>query len=421
MKTARQRYLDKRTIAGPWQITGIKRADYNGAVIIPACDEEQWLFRTLDSLAANPPEQLADFLVLVVVNHPPGADHRVKIANRRTLEYFTASPLRHRLQLGWIDACCQGLEMVDGGVGAARKLGFDLALARLRDDIDPILVSLDADTLVEPNYLETIARHFATHRAGGAVLPFVHQPAEDVVGQQAIVHYELYMRCYLQGLRQAGSPYAFHALGSALACRASAYVNCGGMNRRPGGEDFYFLQSLVKTGGVDNLFGTTVHPAARLSTRVPFGTGPALRQLLDDPGKQSFYPPEAFALIRDWLALVENSTDRDGAGLQKAADALSPELGQLMHRRRLATTWDRLRNNHAGEVGRMRAFHAWFDGLKTRQLLRGLCRTGRCKMLTATEAIPRFLAQLGLAGTGSLADDLELFRSAQNTAPPVGK
>jgi len=421
MKTARQRYLDKRTLAGPWQITGIKRADYNGAVVIPACDEEQWLFRTLDSLAANPTERLADFLVLVVVNHPPGADHRVKIANRRTLEHFTASPLRHRLQLGWVDACCPGLEMVGGGVGTARKLGFDLALARLRDDIDPILISLDADTLVEPNYLETLIRHFALSRAGGAVLPFIHQPAENVAGQQAITYYELYMRCYLQGLRQAGSPYAFHALGSALACRVSAYVSCGGMNRRPGGEDFYFLQSLVKTGGVDKLYGTTVHPAARLSTRVPFGTGPALLQLYDDPGKQLFYPPAAFALVRDWLTLVEHTTDQDGAGLQKAADALSPELGQLMHRRRLATIWDRLRINHAGEVGRLRAFHAWFDGLKTRQMLGDLCRAGHCKMLTATEAVPLFLAQLGLAGTGTLAGDLELFRTAQNNAPSTDK
>ena len=33
-----------------WQITGIKRDDYAGAVVIPACDEEQWIFRTLDSL-----------------------------------------------------------------------------------------------------------------------------------------------------------------------------------------------------------------------------------------------------------------------------------------------------------------------------------------------------------------------------------
>ena len=421
MKTAHQRYSDKRAMHGPWQITGIKRADYKGAVVIPACDEEQWLFLTLASLAANPPDLLDDFLVLVVVNHPAGADHSVRIANRRTLEHFTASPLRHRLQLGWIDACGKGVEMVDGGVGAARKLGFDLALSRLRDDIDPLLVSLDADTLVEPNYLETIVRHFALSRAGGAVLPFAHQPAKNDAEQQAIIHYELYMRCYLQGLRQAGSPYAFHALGSALACRASAYVGCGGMNRRPGGEDFYFMQSLIKTSGVDNLFGTTVHPAARLSMRVPFGTGPALLRLIDNPGEQSFYPPEAFALLGDWLALVGKSGQLDGTGLQKAATALSPELGQLMHRRRLAATWDRLRNNHRSETGRLRAFHAWFDGLKTRQLLRDLCRPGRFNMLTATEAVPLYLAQVGLETTASLAGDLEVFRTAQNTPAPVGK
>ena len=42
-------------------------------------------------------------------------------------------------------------------------------------------------------------------------------------------------------------------------------------------------------------------------------------------------------------------------------------------------------------------------------------------MLTTEEAAPLFLAQVGLAGTGTLAGDLELFRTAQNMTAPVGK
>jgi hypothetical protein len=418
MSTARQRYLAKRASKGPWQITGIKRADYAGVVVIPACDEEQWIFRTLDSLAANDPELLDTFLVLVVVNHRPDAEQPVKIANRRTLEHFTASPLRQKLQLGWIDACSDGFVIPHGGVGAARKLGFDLALTRLRDDHDPTLVCLDADTLVEPNYLETIEKHFSTN-SGGAVIPFAHQTAPTDAEQRAIEQYELYMRCYLQGLRQSGSPYAFHTIGSAIACTVSAYVSCGGMNRRQGGEDFYFLQSLVKTSGVSNLYGTTVHPSARLSTRVPFGTGPALRRMLDQPNEVSFCPPAAFTLLGDWLKLVNRSTGLTGSELQATATALDHTLGHFMRRNRLAETWDRLINNYADPAGLLRAFHAWFDGLRTRQLLRHLGHKKAFALMTAAEAAPLFLGQVGLASTGTLGGDLEKLRGWQSCPDPA--
>jgi hypothetical protein len=53
-----------------------------------------------------------------------------------------------------------------------------------------------------------------------------------------------------------------------MACRASAYVAAGGMNRRLAGEDFYFLQQVHKTSGVAALYGTTVHPSPRSSQRV---------------------------------------------------------------------------------------------------------------------------------------------------------
>jgi hypothetical protein len=62
------KYLQTRAIQGPWQITGSLSNDFSGAVVIPALAESGHLFATLRSLAANPAEQLASFLVLVVVN-----------------------------------------------------------------------------------------------------------------------------------------------------------------------------------------------------------------------------------------------------------------------------------------------------------------------------------------------------------------
>jgi len=54
-------------------------------------------------------------------------------------------------------------------------------------------------------------------------------------------------------LQQAGSPYAYHTIGSAFACRAEAYIAAGGMNRRHAAEDFYFLQQLAKCMQDENI------------------------------------------------------------------------------------------------------------------------------------------------------------------------
>jgi hypothetical protein len=70
-------------------------------------------------------------------------------------------------------------------------------------------------------------------------------------------------------------------IGSAFAVRADAYVLRGGMNRRQAGEDFYFLQNLVQLGNVGEISSTKVYPSARLSNRVPFGTGPILQKWMN--------------------------------------------------------------------------------------------------------------------------------------------
>lgn len=409
-----QRYLEKKTIKGPWEIAGTTRNDFTTAIVIPACDEEESLFTMLSSLAANPPEARQNVLVLVVINHPSDADRTVKSANLRTLDKLSGSALQAELGLGWIDACSGGRELPKGGVGSARKLGFDLALTRLRQGHESILAALDADTLVEPNYMETLARHFIASPAGGAVVPFAHQPAPDPERQRAIDHYELYLRCYVLGLRIAGSPYAFHTIGSSMACRASAYVRCGGMNRKKAGEDFYFLQSLAKTDGIEQLTGTTVHPSARLSTRVPFGTGPSVRHLLQNPEERMFYPTAAFDRLGAFLRLVAASADLTGEGLLAVTSEMDEVLGRFLEQQGMASTWDRLCRNHRTRGKRLAAFHHWFDGLKTLQLLKHFSWSDRSGFLSPAAAASSLFSRIGLTPSGSISGDLAALRRWQN-------
>ncbi len=96
-----------------------------------------------------------------------------------------------------------------------------------------------------------------------------------------VTMYELHMRYFYQAVKYSGYPYAFHAIGSAIAFRASAYLKAGGMNRKQAGEDFYFIQKLIPQGGFFALNSTTVHPSPRTSDRVPFGTGAVISKLIE--------------------------------------------------------------------------------------------------------------------------------------------
>ncbi len=412
-----EKYLRTRAIRGPWRIAGTEGKAFAGAVVIPVLAEGEHLFATLGSIAANPPRLLERFLVLVVVNHRQDCAAADKADNLATLARLAGGdPGLAGLQLGWVDAASPGLELPagQGGVGMARRIGFDLALPHLAHrGPEPLLVSLDGDTLVDADYLPALVDHFARHPAGGAVLPFCHQPAGSAPLQAAIERYELFLRHYVLGLELAGSPYAYHTVGSALACRAGAYAASGGMNRRTAGEDFYFLQQLTKTCGVSRLTGTTVAPSARPSRRVPFGTGPSVARLLaGEADAVLFYPVECFRLLGAWLELVRTNGALDGNSLCDKALRISGHLGEFLDHADFARVWNRLRGNHPEPAALHRAFHGWFDALKTLRLVHHLC-AGPWPKTGPEAALPNLLAWAALPPATGIAELLARLRDVQ--------
>jgi hypothetical protein len=408
------RYTSARAIQGPWRIDGCGEAGFAGAVVIPALAESKRLFATLASLAANPPEVLARFLVLVVVNHREDTPAADKDDNRLTLSLLAAAPSEFpSLNLAWIDAASPGLELPNkgGGVGLARKIGLDLALTRLDHGTAPsLLVCLDADTLVEPSYLPALVRHFRKTTAGGAAIPFRHQPGASPGEQVAIDRYELYLRHYVLGLRLARSPYAFHTVGSAMACTAAAYAQSGGMNTRTAGEDFYFLQHVSRTAGIAPVTGTVVYPSPRPSHRVPFGTGRSVsRWLGGDDGAITFYQPECFRILGSWLELVRTGLDTPAGDLMAGAREISPHLAEYLEDGRFAEAWQGLRRNHPDPHRLLAAFHGWFDGLRTMKLIHHLSarELPRC---TPAEALPGLLLMAGAKPVAGIGAQLALLR-----------
>ncbi len=411
------KYLTSRGIQGPWRIAGEPGIGFSGAVVIPALAESARLFHTLRSLAENPPELLSRFLVLVVVNHRDDAPDEDKADNLKTLELLSSAGQEFPgLNLAWVDAASPGLELPrkKGGVGLARKIGFDLALPRLYPAADnALLVALDADTLVQPDYLSAIIDHFSSVPEGGAVIPFRHQEGKPGMERDAITRYELFLRSYVLGLSLAGSPYAFHSVGSAMACTAGAYIRMGGMNSKLAAEDFYFLQHLKKSAGISQISRTCVHPSARPSHRVPFGTGRSVSRILAGEHEAVlFYQVDCFRILSAWISLVENRIDATGEQICNDARELSSSLGNFLDNARFSETWEKLKTNTSGHQALRAAFHEWFDGLRTMKLVHCMS-DGPYPRGNPEDLLPPYLEWAGLAPVTSPQEQLALLRSIQ--------
>jgi len=259
-------------------------ADCGIRVVIP-CYLESDILLTLESVnSCDLPHSKVE--VIVLVNHSEVASLEIKQFNISTktavdswilqnkkseIDFFVIGPVE--LQRKW------------AGVGLARKSGMDEAVLRFNysDKTDGIIVSLDSDTLVAKNYLVEIEKHFRRNPKNvGATISFQHQTEGlERIQKEGILLYEKYLEYYKNALSFAGYPYSMFTVGSAFAVTADAYVKRGGMNRRQAGEDFYFLQNLVQIGKVGEITSTQVFPSARLSDRVPFGTGNAMQKWMN--------------------------------------------------------------------------------------------------------------------------------------------
>ena len=291
----------------------VRAGKYRFAVVIPVYGEGEYIAKTLISLSANDNCYLEKALVLLVINNPAvGADSGYVKENQRFLKELNEGSLQKKhdldnLNLVWIDASSNGLELPEkGGVGMRRKLGMDAVLKYIGWDCDPIIISLDADTIVENNYFEAIEDFFNIHKdISAGFVSFKHLSGKTPEEEKAVREYEYSIRHYIDGLKRAGSPYAYHTIGSTILCRADAYVRAGGMKQHRGGEDFYFMQALRKLGPpIMEITDTTVFQSARPSDRVPFGTGPKVRECLD--GKElKLYNPKVFNVLKEFLLKVE--------------------------------------------------------------------------------------------------------------------
>lgn len=333
-------------------------------VAIPAMDELQDLPLTLQDLAAQ--QVRVPFEIHVCVNQPEEywqLPDKKEICehNQQLLDYlhqYQDLPL----QILNYSSPGKGWKGKNFGVGWARKVLFDNILKEACPD--DIIISLDADTRIKPGYLQSIADNFSRHPEWPAIaVPYYHPLTGDEARDRAVLRYEFYMRNYAINLLRIGSPYGFTAIGSAIAMRASALRKIGGITPLKSGEDFYLMQKMRKMAVVGLYNDECIYPAARYSTRVAFGTGPAMMK--GSEGNWDSYPifaqacfesiAESYGLLPQ-LYLQDVHTDFL-AFLQEGAKSE-------------VSLWQSIRQNVKDLPHFIQAFHEKADGLRILQFVR---------------------------------------------------
>ncbi len=307
-----------------------------GIIIVIPCIREPNILQTLESLnSCNLPAQKVE--VIVLINHSEIAEDKIKEFNLKTKKELESWILKvNNNQLNFYVVGPVELQKKWAGAGLARKSGMDEAIRRFNILQKPngIIVSLDADTLVAKNYLVEIENHFKENPKNiGATIPFEHQINGLNKRQlKGIRLYEKYLEYYKNALDFTGYPYSMFTVGSAFAVTANAYVKRGGMNRRQAGEDFYFLQNLVQQGKVVEILNTKVYPSARLSDRVPFGTGPILQKWMNgEEDLTETYNLQAFIDLKELFVIKEKFFKIDETEFNKIILDLPKTVRQFLN------------------------------------------------------------------------------------------
>ncbi len=282
-----------------------------GCIVVIPCYNECGLLQTLQSLYdCHRPEKIVE--VIVVINSAEFDTDEV-ISNNQNA-YWEAedwASKRNNDQIKFYFLNLISISSDIAGVGLARKIGMDEALARFDKANNPegVIVSLDADCSVSKNYLQEIEQWFDNNRdkeAASLYYEFPQNGNEDQRIFEAAARFELSGRYIAEGLRYAQFPFAFETHGFAFAVRAKAYLMAGGMSKRKSQESFYFLSNLTHQLSYGTIQTLCVYPKARKSVRVPKGSAYQISEWLKQKNENwPVYHPDAFSNLRTFTGQIK--------------------------------------------------------------------------------------------------------------------
>lgn len=342
--------------------------DVGISVVIPCCDEPA-LLTSLQALW-DCERTVCTVEVLVVINASEDATDDILVQNIRAagdaVEWIGLHS-DEKLRFFLIEK--NDLPKKHAGVGLARKIGMDEAVARFNQigNDEGIIVCFDADCSCDPNYLKCIESHFSSNPLTPACSIYFEHPLQgEEFGKEVyegITNYELFLRYYRQGLRFAGFPYAYHTIGSSMAVRSHIYQQQGGMNKRQAGEDFYFLQKIIPLGKFTELITTRVIPSPRPSLRVPFGTGKAISEWLEEEKEELLaYHPQTFNDLKTFFLQVPGlyALIGEGAG-SEFIRSLPVSIAEWLNMNDFEKHLEEIRANSSSQQAFVKRFFNWFN------------------------------------------------------------
>ena len=363
------RYLSKQKDFSP-RIKNPPKEDLKFIIVVP-CYREPHVLRTINSLCeASVPAVSAEIIVVLNSSDTDNEETlQFNASSRSDLEQWAARNSNNSFRLFIIELFDVPKKIA--GVGFARKTGMDEAIHRFNQigNKNGVIISFDADTTCDNNFIEKIDSHYRKFPDTiGSAVYFEHPVhggdySEDIY--DAIAKYELHLRYFVQSLRHINFPYSYHTVGSCFNVRAEAYVKQGGMNKRQGGEDFYFLHKIIPLGNFYDINSTRVIPSPRESGRVPFGTGPVVSRIIESEKKvYESYQFEAFLEIEFFLKRTPYFYQVLAENKETELDNLPHGIKYFLEKENVHEYLTEAYDNSSTQFNFMKRFYQWFDAFK---------------------------------------------------------
>ena len=369
-------------------------------LVIPAQDESISLLEGIQPALYTVSEQGQRALCIIVVNATDTHDSLVQKRNTELIHALrdhgptvplhtqNETPCWHTRASGFdlvvVDRNSTGFRLPSNqGVGLARKIGCDLALTALRDGTNrsPLIHMTDCDVRLPSDYFDV-----AVPAACAALIyRFSHKSSGHSLIDDAHAKYEAFLRYYVLGLQHAGSPYAFHTIGSCIAVTPTAYAAVRGVPKRQAGEDFYLLNKLAKVGQLHTANSSPVTIQARTSLRVPFGTGQATNEIVRNSDTYKIYDPTIFDLIKTWCNSLEAINGTRVNAAYETVRCRAESVLDSVDQQRLRTALEAIGAPDAIMTAaaqsptaaiRQKWLTDWFDAFRTLKLVHALRQTG---------------------------------------------
>ena len=375
-------------------------------VVIPAYNEEN-ISQTINSLFFNQNEFSFEVEIIVLVNNSIDEEVSIVKTNKETMEFLDDFAVKNNTdKISLYSYYVKDLNPKHAGVGWARKIGMDLALKRFNKlDYNGIIVGLDADATVCGNYFNGIHNFFENSDFSAASIHFEHPISGNDYSELQYLYiqlYELHLRYYKNALSFTGFPYAFHTVGSSFAVKALAYARQGGMNRRKAGEDFYFINKLIKGEDFGEILDANVYPSPRVSNRVPFGTGRAiLEAFIKDKNLYLTYDFKIFIELKKWVDKIKKQDFRYSNFPELIKSIFSEDDWLETHNEILC--------NSASQSSYLKRFFAKYDAFWTLKFVH-FCRDNLYENSSLEKNVNSLLKEINIDSRNSIKDNLLLFR-----------